>query len=208
MTSTQQADAGRTSELPKWARGNSHRGGPGFGELIEQVRSVMDASRFIAPGDDVARELTADLSRIVERMQAIAVPVDDAAADSREDLPARGNPSLPPFEIIDLGSEGVVAEIVFRAFHLGRLSAHGGNISLLFDELAGYATMHRVTSGFARTAFLKVDYRSLTPIDRPLRARVWVEEIDGRKLHVLGTLHDGDRLCADMTALFIQVPDA
>lgn len=206
MTTTRQADAEGTG-VPEWARGNTHRGGPQFGDLVEELRSVMDAARFIAPDDETSRELTAELRRVAELMRAVAVPVDDAAPDSRKDLPARGNPSLPPFTVLELDHEGVVAEATFRSFHLGRNAAHGGNVSLLFDELAGYATMQRVTNGFARTAFLKVDYRSLTPVDRTLRVRVWVDSIEGRKLHVLGSLHDGDRLCAEMTALFLQVAD-
>ncbi|MFS3127675.1 PaaI family thioesterase [Nocardioides sp. Bht2] len=206
MTSTRETGAERTT-VPDWAVGNTHRGGPHFGDLVEQLRSVMDAVRYLDPADDLAIELTTALRGIAGRMQADAVASDDAAADSRKDLPARGNPSLPPFTVLEVGEEGVFADATFRAFHMGRLAAHGGYVSLLFDELAGYATMERVSSGFARTAFLKVDYRSLTPIDRPLRVRVWVDRIEGRKLFVLGTLHDGDRLCAEMDALFLQVPD-
>lgn len=207
MTQTQQAAAEGRQDVPDWARGNTDRGGEQFGDLVEALRSVMDAARYLAPSDELTRELTTDLNRIAQRMQEAAVPSDDAAADSRKDLPARGNPSLPPFVVTDLGPDGVTAEATFRPFHMGRNAAHGGNVSLLFDELAGYATMQRVTSGFARTAFLKVDYRSLTPTERPLRARVWVDRIEGRKMFVLGTLHDGERLCAEMNALFLQVPD-
>lgn len=206
MTTTREANTKRTS-VPEWARGNIDRGGPHFGDLVEQLRAVMDAVRFLNPSDDEALEITADLRKIAERMQAGAVHSDAAAADSRNDLPARGNPSLPPFKVLEVGTEGVTAEVTFGAFHMGRLAAHGGYISLLFDELAGYATMHRVTEGFARTAFLKVDYRSLTPTDTLLGVRVWVDRIEGRKLFVRGTLHDGDRLCAEMDALFLQVAD-
>lgn len=207
MTQTSPVGARDEDDLPAWARGNVHRGGPLFGELIEKLRGVMDAARFIDPSEETTRELIAELARVDDTMRSLAVPLDDAAADSRKDLPARGNPSLPPFTVVALGPEGVEAEAVFRPFHMGRGAAHGGNVSLLFDELAGYATMERVTDGFARTAFLKVDYRSLTPIDRPLRARVWVDRMEGRKMFVRGTLHEGERLCAEMDALFLQVAD-
>jgi len=191
--------------LPEWARGNTHRGGPQFGELVEQLRTVMDAFRYVDPSDELTRELIDDLGKVASRMQANAVPVEKAATDTRKDLPARGNPALPPFTILELGPAGVVAEVTFRAFHLGRNAAHGGNVSLLFDELAGSAVMQRVTRGFPRTAFIKVDYRALTPVGVTLRARVWVERIEGRKLVVRGTLDDGDTRCAEMDALFIEV---
>lgn len=208
MTNAQPVSTETRRDVPAWAQGNISRGGPHFGDLVENLRSVMDAARFIDPNDEVTRGLVDDLAQVAQKMQALAVPLDDAAADSRKDLPARGNPSLPPFTVLDLGPEGVTAEATFRAFHMGRGAAHGGNVSLLFDELAGYATMERVTDGFARTAFLKVDYRSLTPIDTPLLARVWVERTEGRKLFVRGSLHEGDRLCAEMDALFLQVADS
>lgn len=195
------------NELPDWVRGNTDRGGPHFGELIDQVRNIMDAARFTYPSDDLALELIEDLSKIAARMQAVAVPVDDAPADTRRDLPSRGNVALPPYTIQAEGPDGVEATVTFRDFHLGRKAAHGGAVSLTFDELAGSAVMQRVSPGcFPRTAFIKVDYRALTPIATPLRARVWVERKEGRKLFVLGTLHDGETLCAEMNALFLEVP--
>lgn len=206
MTDDQGTATGGTARVPPWAQPTTEKGGPYFGELVDRVRDAMDAARRIDPSDELALELVEDLGKLVERMRGAVVHPHDAPADSRVDLPARGNVSLPPFQMLAEGPDGVEAEVTFRPFHEGEGAAHGGYVSLLFDELAGSAVMAQLTDTFPRTAYLKVDYRSLTPIERPLRARVWVEGSERRKLFVRGTLHDGDRLCAEMNALFVQVP--
>ncbi len=190
---------------PDWANVNEDRGGPHFGDFVDLIRGVMDAARFVNPTDDLARELVADLSAITAKMKTAIVPAAEAAGDTRSDLPARGNVALPPYTMLAAGPAGVEADAHFRPFHIGEGAVHGGNVSLLFDELAGTAVMYRVTTGFPRTAYLKVDYRSLTPLGPTLRAKVWVDRVEGRKLFVRGSLHDGATLCAEMEALFIEV---
>ncbi|WP_235735287.1 hypothetical protein [Nocardioides alcanivorans] len=119
MADGQAATTG-TRELPEWAVGNTHRGGPHFGDLVEQIRSVMDAARQVDADDDLTRELIEDLGKITARMEAASVSVEQAPADSRKDLPSRGNVSLPPITVRELGPEGVVVETTFRPFHMGR----------------------------------------------------------------------------------------
>ncbi len=57
----------------------------------------------------------------------------------------------------------------------------------------------------SRTASIKVDYRSLTPMHAPLAVEGWVDRVEGRKIHVRARLLDGDRVCADAEGLFIAV---
>jgi len=93
----------------------------------------------------------------------------------------------------------------FRPYHLGGNGvAHGGQVALAFDDLGGMAGALAV-NGVCRTAYLKVNYRSLTPLDTKLTMRTWVDKRDDRKLFIAGTLHDGDRLCADLESLFIAL---
>jgi hypothetical protein len=83
-------------------------------------------------------------------------------------------------------------------------TAGGGGIALLFDDMFG----RLVSSGDitpARTANLSVNYRSVTPLDEPLTVEVTVAAVNGRKWHLAGTLHHGDRLCTDATALFLTL---
>ena len=49
-------------------------------------------------------------------------------------------------------------------------------------------------------------YRSPTPLYTELRLEGRVRTIDGRKVNTSGTLHAGDRLCAEAEGIFILVP--
>lgn len=101
--------------------------------------------------------------------------------------------------------EGVFATLTFRDFHLGgNNAAHGGHIAVAFDDLAGFASAVAI-QGVSRTAYLTVQYRSITPLNTPLQCHTWADKIDGRKVYLKGTLHDGDRLCAEMDGLFIKL---
>ncbi|HAC80915.1 MAG TPA: hypothetical protein DCG06_11515, partial [Deltaproteobacteria bacterium] len=46
---------------------------------------------------------------------------------------------------------------------------------------------------------------SPTPLHTPLVFRSHVESIEGRKVICRGTLHEGDRLCAEAKAIFISL---
>ena len=83
---------------------------------------------------------------------------------------------------------------------------HGGIIAGIFDEILGIAN---IAAGVgAMTGTLTIVYRSPTPLYAELRLEAHTDRIDGRKVHTVGTLHAGDRLCAEANGLFILVePD-
>lgn len=181
------------------------RGGPTYGEMIEQVRTFMGKVRYACPTHELADEVIEDLRKLNAKLDTMLVDEWTSPSGTRIDLPSRGNITLPPYEVRDGGPDGVEAEVRFGDFHLGGNGvAHGGHVAVVFDDLGGMAAALKV-GGVARTAYLTVNYRSLTPLNTPLTLKTWVEIHDGRKLFVKGTLHDGDRLCADLDALFIQL---
>ncbi|WP_026917375.1 PaaI family thioesterase [Gordonia shandongensis] len=181
------------------------RGGPRYGEMIEQVRTFMDKVRYACPTPEIADEVIADLAKLNAKLDAVQVDEWTSPSGTRVDLESRGNITLPPYEVLDGGPDGVEARVTFRDFHLGGNGvAHGGHVAVAFDDLGGMAAALNV-HGIARTAYLTVQYRSLTPLNTPLQMRTRVDRSDGRKLFVVGTLHDGDRLCAEMDGLFIAL---
>lgn len=184
---------------------STDRGGLRYPEFNEQVRRLMDLARYACPSDELNDELIADLEAINAKLADIQIDEWTTPAGTRIDLPARGNITLPPYEVLDGGEHGVTADVTFRPFHLGGNNvAHGGHVAVAFDDLGGMASALKVRS-ITRTAYLTVSYRSLTPLNTPLRCRTWVDVQDGRKNFVKGTLHDGDRLCAEFDALFITL---
>ncbi|MFW0788693.1 PaaI family thioesterase [Gordonia sp. CPCC 205333] len=184
---------------------STERGGPDYGEFVGQVREFMDRVRAALPTAELTDELLDQLRGMNEKLAAVETDEWTSPAGTRIDLPARGNITLPPYDVVDAGPTGVDATITFTRFNLGgNGAAHGGFVALLFDDLGGMAGALNI-QGICRTAYLKVDYRSLTPLDRELKVHCWVDRVERRKVFVRGTLHEGDRLCAEMDALFIQL---
>jgi acyl-CoA thioesterase FadM len=72
----------------------------------------------------------------------------------------------------------------------------------MFDELLGFV---QLMPGF--TAYLKIDYRAPTPLNKELALRGWIESIEGRKRRIRGTCHLGDRLLSEAEGLFIAPKD-
>ncbi|WP_069167286.1 PaaI family thioesterase [Nocardia altamirensis] len=179
------------------------RGGPHYGEYIEQVRGLMDRVRLSAPSDELAVEAIGLLKQLNDKLDAALVTEWSTPNWTRHDLPARGNITLPPFIIDHAGRDGVDARVTFRTYHLGgNNAAHGGQVAIAFDDLLGMAAA--VYAGaVTRTASLTVDYRSITPLRTELQVHAWAERQEGRKVYVRATLKDGDRLCAEASGLFI-----
>ncbi len=181
------------------------RGGPRYGELIEKVREFMDRARAADPSEELVDELIDDLATVNAKLAAVEIGEWEAPSGTRIDLPANGNITLPPYVIDKAGKDGVEARITFSRFHLGgNGAAHGGYICTSFDHLLGMTAA--IGSGkIARTAYLTVNYRSITPLNVELAITTSITRIEGRKIFVTATLKDGDRLCAEAEALFVAL---
>lgn len=85
-------------------------------------------------------------------------------------------------------------------------SVHGGVIALVFDELLGCLGAISNVGGFTGT--LRIVYRALTPIGRPIRMRSWIDRVEGVKTFIRGTMHCDfpapDTLCAEAEGIFIR----
>ena len=83
---------------------------------------------------------------------------------------------------------------------------HGGLIAAIFDEVLGFAQALSGSPGM--TGRLEVTYRSPTPLHQPLRGVGRFDGLNGRKIMTSGTIHAGDRLCAEAIGTFITVKAA
>jgi len=118
-------------------------------------------------------------------------------------LIGRSNPLAPPIFVRE-ENDRVFADVVFGSAYEGPPgSLHGGYVAAAFDEVLGFA--QSLTGSPGMTGRLEVSYRSPTPLHTPLRFEAWVENVVGRKITAKGTLHAGDRLCAEATGLFISI---
>ena len=110
----------------------------------------------------------------------------------------------PALHVEELDPDHVRGHVTFGRFFVGgNGAAHGGAIALIFDEMMGrLANTERRPS---RTAYLHVNYRSVTPIERELQLTARFDREEGRKRFLSGELRDGGTLCADVAGLFVAL---
>ena len=83
--------------------------------------------------------------------------------------------------------------------------AHGGVLPLIFDDNFGNV-VYAAKRPISRTAYLHVNYRKITPINKPLVVEGRVDRHDGRKTFITGELRDADgNVLADCEALMLRL---
>lgn len=193
----------------------THPPGPAHERLAEAIRRVTHQLVLTAATPDA-------LTRGAEQIEAVA---DALAPDTPEwtlSVPAfvdsrdphgyfpfspqigRYNPLAPPVQV-RIGDDDVVhGTVALDAAYEGPPGCvHGGIIASLFDEMLGIAN---ITAGLgAMTGTLTIRYRSPTPLKTELTLTARNLGLDGRKVRAEGTIHAGDRLCAECEGVFIVV---
>jgi acyl-coenzyme A thioesterase PaaI-like protein len=206
-----------TSETPQADRRQwdptplpAERGGPDLPRLAEALREFNN----LMTGADAPHGLVKEMLRQVElfnaELAAHQVPEKDQIV-GRLDLPGRAQTLIPPIHFDSVSRERLTGRIRFGRYYLGRNGAvYGGALPLLFDSVLGRLSAARSFSregGFvpSRTAYLHVDYRSITPIDTDLRFEAEFVREEGRKRYIRGALYNGDTLCAEAEGLFVAL---
>ncbi|MEB4210930.1 PaaI family thioesterase [Mycobacterium sp. 94-17] len=182
------------------------KGGPDYGRFIDAVRRLQDHARAVDAPDEVITEAADTL----ERLSALLTPYDadewHSPSGRRMDLPVRGNLLTIPMHARKTDDGRVEGRARFARFHLGRNGAvHGGSLGMLFDTVLGLTAVLLTGSRRQRTAYLKIDYRNIVPIDKELQFSAGVDSVDGRKVFVSGRLTDGDTLLTEADALFVRL---
>jgi acyl-coenzyme A thioesterase PaaI-like protein len=174
-----------------------------FPELVTDARELYDRITGSNPPDDAVDAAIAHLRAANELLRPYEVPEFDAPAGKLDFADGRGQPLLLPLQFEVMTTDDVRARVRFpRAYLGGNTAAHGGTLPLLFDEVLG----HLSNSGarpVARTAYLHVNYRKITPIDTDLVIEAHLEREEGRKRWVSGRLLHGDTLLSDAEGLFV-----
>lgn len=182
------------------------RGGTAYAELHAAQRLLLDRLSGAALPAEVAKDVAAQLAGLAEIAGAHQVSEHERVDGWRPDLPGRGNALFPPYFIDTAASGFVSGRVTFTRFFLGgNRAALGGSQPLLFDDVLGRA-MNYGQPGVARTAFLKVNYRRITPIDVELRFEASLDSVDGRKRWGTGRLlGPSGEVLSDAECLFLQL---
>jgi acyl-coenzyme A thioesterase PaaI-like protein len=183
--------------------GASTSGGPGYGELIAQLRKLIDAATMTGAPDS---EIEAATGHIAAATRSLSRRVAESAlfpAGHRFDLPGRGHPMLVPLHIDALSADTMLGHLRFTSAHMGHAGiAHGGFVALVFDELFGVFPSRLDPP--ARTAAIAINYRAGSPVDVDLQVEAHLLGIEGRKVRAQGVLRHGDKITAEGQALFVQ----
>ncbi|MEV8546457.1 PaaI family thioesterase [Streptomyces sp. NPDC051572] len=179
-------------------------GGTEFGSLLAGARRLLDAVAAADAPDEAVRAAARQVEAACAALEPYGAEEAQAPAGNRPDLPGRGHPLLVPLVIDHELPTEVRGRVTLGRAHLGGgKAAHGGVLPLLFDEVLGrLASLGRPQS---RTAYLRVDYRKVTPLGVELRVEGRIERTEGRKLFAYGQLLHGVQILAEAEALFVQL---
>jgi acyl-coenzyme A thioesterase PaaI-like protein len=182
------------------------KGGPDYGRFVDAVRKLQDHARAVDAPDAVI----SDAADRLEQLSALLTPYDadewHSPSGRRMDLPVRGNVLTIPMDAHKTDDGRVEGWARFSRFHLGRNGAvHGGSLGMLFDTVLGLTASVLTGSRRQRTAYLKIDYRNIVPIEKELQFEAGIDNVDGRKMFVSGRLSDGDTLLTEADALFVRL---
>jgi acyl-coenzyme A thioesterase PaaI-like protein len=179
---------------------------PELGRFIAAMRRLQDLTVSTNPENATWTIAAEQVENVCALLQGHQVPEGRAPAGRDIELPGLGHPLIPPWTVSASGPDGVTMEGHFTRSHVGGNNAvHGGMIPLLYDWHFGMIVS---TAGLSpsRTAYLHVDYRSITPIDKPLTAHGHITEIDGRKVFVTATMTAADgRLLSEANGLMVRL---
>ncbi|MFC0530022.1 PaaI family thioesterase [Phytohabitans kaempferiae] len=189
----------------EWSERAHQRAAPGWVGMIEEMRRLQDAVATGVPPAEAVAEVTALLAGARQVLARHAVGDDEQIYGRLLHVAGRGQTLCPPLRRVEHTATELRGEVVFGAFHSGSNGAvHGGAVTLFFDEalgrLADLGGRPR-----SRTAALNVDFRSVTPVGRPLSVHVRLVEESGRKRRLHAALRDGERLCAEANGLFVAL---
>ncbi|MGA3562350.1 PaaI family thioesterase [Melissospora conviva] len=180
-------------------------GGPEYAGMIDALRDFLDRVAGARPDTETINRLTGDLERWGAELAEYAVPEERQLFAHRTDLRGRGQTMIPPIAVTERDDTRIRGTVTFGRYFLGRGdAAHGGSIALVFDEVLGrFANLGGRRTG--RTAYLNVEFRSVTPLDRELTVTGEFVKEEGRKRYLRGELWDGTTLCAEAEALVVEL---
>jgi acyl-coenzyme A thioesterase PaaI-like protein len=196
----------------------AHPPGPAHERLAAAIRRVTNQLVLTAATPEALHraaeqiEAVGDALAPVTKEWALSVPSFVPSREPHRYFPfspqiGLANPLAPPIRVW-VDDDDVVhgAGNLDAAYEGPPGCVHGGIIASLFDELLGVANITAEVG--AMTGTLTIRYRSPTPLKTDLTFRAQVRAVEGRKVFTAGTIHAGDRLCAECEGVFIVVDSA
>lgn len=180
--------------------------------LADELRRVINRLAVVRPSAEALRRAADAAAAYADSLEGLpgrsrAWEVSEAGLLPRDfvsfsPLSGSHNPIAPPIAMRVIGggdSPHIEGTVTFGPAYEGPPGhVHGGFVAAMFDELLGFAQME---PGF--TAYLHVDYRKPTPLNRQLTLAAGIDRTEGRKRWVKGTCHLDGVLLTEAEGLFI-----
>lgn len=184
--------------------------------LAGGMRRVVETLIATGAPIELLSEAADELERIADRFAGIPnlpeyegyretanVGDDPHASFELSPFIGRANPLAPPIALRQEG-DAVLGVVTFGSAYEGPPGCvHGGYVAAAFDEVLG--ATQSLSGAPGMTGTLTVRYRSPTPLHEELRMEGRIRAVEGRKIFADGTLHVGDRLCAEAEGIFISI---
>lgn len=183
----------------------SGQGSDEYSSMIESLRNFLNQVAGTKPNPETLRRLSQTLQSWTEELSSYSVDESEQLFGRIKQVAGGAQTMFPLFVACEGDKDSVRGTVVFGRYFLGvNGAAHGGAVSLLFDQVMGRLKSDP-SRPMARTAYLHVDYRSITPIDKPLDVVARIVSKDGRKILVTAQIMDGRTVCAEAEGLFLTL---
>ncbi len=175
-----------------------------FVDTISSLRALLGTFAHAAPTTAELLALRGDLERWTSALRHRRTDPTDAPYGQVHRSPSHSFGHLPTLAVRSEGDGDLVADVEFDLWHRGAGPAvHGGQVANLMDEVMARASL--AAGVIARTAYLNLTFHAVTPMERPLEAKVRTVRTEGRKRFLEGMLLDGDQPTVTAEGLFIEV---
>lgn len=212
-----------TNTKSAWSEQLERISSPDISPRRAEVRRLADAARRVLHGLVLTDADEADLRAAADQLESVATLFDSSAVRSiyegfaeaansgdphgffdHSPMIGRANPLAPPITLRPVDDRTMEGIVTFGAAYEGPPGCvHGGFVAAAFDEVLGATQSLSGQPGM--TGRLIVHYRSPTPLHAELRFTGVFDRVEGRKIFTTGTVHAGDRLCAEAEALFVTI---
>lgn len=176
-----------------------------YAKLIVELQGFLDAFAAADLSDEEFDLFRTQLKMMRERAESRRVPEIERRFGRGKRLHTGVYAAGPEIRTLVLNDDEFLGSTTIGEFYLGlNGAAHGGVVAFIFDDALG-----RLAGGVsrppARTAYLKTDFRRITPVDQELQVHGVIERIEGRKRFVRGEIRASGELCAEAQGLFVEL---
>lgn len=175
--------------------------------LAQSLRALADQVVRTGASDETLAMVTAHVD--TARAELDAVPPGRSVPDTPHHgyalVGGRLHPFAPQvvFTVADGGATGTVT--LGPSFEGGPGLVHGGVLALLLDHALGVAVFHAGFAAMTRTLTVRFDAPTTLAGELTLQSRV--ARVDGRALHVEGSISQNGRQTVHASGVFMQLTE-